>query len=369
MFTPSRLQLARTRRGYTKKRLAECVGLTSRSVTGFESGEYAPDGETIERIAEILRFPVSFFEGDDLEEVVTEAASFRSLSKMTAAQRHAATGAGTLAYAFHDWISERFRLPEPAVPKLGPCIDPEMAAEIVRTEWGLGSGPVSNMVHLLEAHGVRVFSLAEESREVDAFSVWRRDLPFVFLNTQKSAEHSRLDAAHELGHLVMHSHHDGPQGKEAEREAQHFGSALLMPSGRMRASMPPWPSVTELIQLKKPWKVSVAALNYRLHQLGITTDWHYRTLCIDIAKRGYRANEPQPVSRETSQVLSKVFAALRKEGTGKTEIARALSLHPDELDAFVFHLALLPVTGRGAAGRTTQPVRTPRLNVIRGGRT
>lgn len=368
MFTPSRLQLARTRRGYTKKRLAERVGVTSRSITGFESGEYAPDDETIELIAATLRFPVAFFEGDDLEEAVADAVSFRSMSRMTAAQRHAAIGAGTLAYAFHDWIRARFRLPEPNVPKLGPGVDAETAAEIVRTEWGLGSGPISNVVHLLEAHGVRVFSLAEDSRDVDAFSVWRGGVPFVFLNTKKSAEHSRLDAAHELGHLVMHTQHGGPQGKEAEQEAQRFGAALLMPATRLRATMSPWPSVSDLIEQKGPWKVSVAALNYRLHELGVISDWHYRTLCIDIAKRGYRANEPRPIPRETSQVLSKVFTALRKEGIGKAEIATELDLYPEELDNFVFHLALLPVTRAPAAGTGSGPRGRPRLDVIRGGR-
>ncbi|MEK2654790.1 ImmA/IrrE family metallo-endopeptidase [Pseudomonas aeruginosa] len=49
--------------------------------------------------------------------------------------------------------------------------------------------------------------MAEETSQVNAFSCWRRGVtPFVFLNTQKSAEASRFDAAHELGHLVLHRH-------------------------------------------------------------------------------------------------------------------------------------------------------------------
>ena len=55
------------------------------------------------------------------------------------------------------------------------------------------------MLHVLEAKGVRVFSLAENTRNVDAFSSWREERPFVFLNMQKTAERSRFDAAHELG--------------------------------------------------------------------------------------------------------------------------------------------------------------------------
>jgi hypothetical protein len=39
----------------------------------------------------------------------------------------------------------------------------------VRSEWRLGERPISDMIHLLKAHGVKVFSLVEECRELDAF--------------------------------------------------------------------------------------------------------------------------------------------------------------------------------------------------------
>lgn len=93
---------------------------------------------------------------------------------------------------------------------------------------GLGEAPIANMVHLLETKGVRVFSLVEDCHELDAFSTWLDGTPFVFLNTRKSAERSRMDAAHELGHLVLHRV-GRPQGKEAEEEATRFGAAFLMP--------------------------------------------------------------------------------------------------------------------------------------------
>ncbi|MET9565773.1 ImmA/IrrE family metallo-endopeptidase [Streptomyces tauricus] len=76
---------------------------------------------------------------------------------------------------------------------------------MVRTRWDLGQAPAPNMVHLLEAHGVRVFSLPPDSLEVDAFAVWRSGVPFVFLHTLKTVERARFFAAHELGHLVMHA--------------------------------------------------------------------------------------------------------------------------------------------------------------------
>jgi hypothetical protein len=61
-----------------------------------------------------------------------------------------------------------------------------------------------------------VFSLSVDAAEVEAFSMWKEGAPFIFLNTGKSAEHGRFDAAHELGHLVLHRH-EAPSGREADR--------------------------------------------------------------------------------------------------------------------------------------------------------
>lgn len=349
MFTPSRLTLARERRGLNKKRLAELIDVTTRAMTGFESGETTPSATTISRLAEVLNFPISFFHAEDIEEIENEAASFRSLTKMTASQRHSALAAGRLALALHDWVSARFRLPEPNVPKLGPGVDPETAAQVVRAEWGLGEKPLPNLIHLMEAHGVRVFSLAQECREVDAFSMWRSAQPFVFLNKQKSGEHSRFDAAHELGHLVLHWHHEVPQGREAEREAHRFAAAFLMPAASILSSTPRFPSLQDIIDAKRRWKVSAAALTHRLYQLKWLTSWQYRTLFVEISQRGYRANEPKPIQGETSQILNKVFTALRREGVTKLDIARELDIYSPDLDALVFGLAMLPVEGSGTS--------------------
>lgn len=314
-----------------------------------------PGPDTIAQLARALDFPVSFFSADELEEIPEHAASFRSMARMTASQRHSAQAAGTLALALHDWISERFRLPAADVPRVGPGVDPETAAEVMRAEWGLGEQPLPNLVHLLEAHGVRVFSLTQENREVDAFSLWLRS-PFVFLNTQKSAEHSRFDAAHELGHLVMHSHHEIPQGKGIEREAHRFAAAFLMPAAGLVATTPRNPTIDDLIRTKQRWRVSIAALAYRLHQLGALSDWHYRQLAVEISQRGFRTTEPDSIPRETSQILNKVFVSLRKDGITKADVACDLHIHPADLDRIVFNLALLPLDASDLAPPGDQSV-------------
>jgi Zn-dependent peptidase ImmA (M78 family) len=219
-------------------------------------------------------------------------------------------------------------------------MSPEAAAEALRHYWGLGEQPIKNLVHLLEANGVRVFSLAIDAREVDAFSLWSDGKPFVFLNTQKSPENSRFDAAHELGHLILHCHGQ-PSGQEAERAADAFASAFLMPAKSMLASRLMFPTVGALVRAKRQWGVSVAALNYRLHTLRMTTEWTNRSLSIQITKLGYRTAEPNGIPREISQVWEKVFLALRKDGLGKADIARDLFVSVREIDELTYGLLRL----------------------------
>jgi Zn-dependent peptidase ImmA (M78 family) len=230
-----------------------------------------------------------------------------------------------------------------SLPALRHERDPEAAAAAVRQHWGLGQQPVKNLLHLLESKGVRVFSLSIDAAEVDAFSLWKDSLPFVFLNTRKSAEHSRFDAAHELGHLLLHRH-AAPGGREAEAEADAFASAFLMPRGSVLAHAPRFATLEQLIRLKRIWTVSLSALTYRLHAVGLLSDWHYRGLCIEISQRGFRKSEPEEAPRENSQVLAKVFAALRAEGMTKGDIAAQLGIHPSEIDQLAFGLMLVSLT-------------------------
>jgi len=95
----------------------------------------------------------------------------------------------------------------------------------------------------------------------------------------------------------------------------------------------------------------VSALSYRLHELRLISDWQYRGLCIEIAKRG-RDVEPEEAPKETSLILPKVLAALYEDGIARGQIARALSLPSSELEQLLFGLAM---TGLDGGGRHSPP--------------
>lgn len=364
-INPKQITFARVRRRWTKAQLAKELDVTSRSLQNYETGASAPDPETLAKIAKLLNFPQQFFFLDeDMPEIKEHAVSFRKLSKMTEAMKACTFAAGAIAFKVNGWIEERFNLPQADLPDLSD-LEPEEAAATLRRMWGLGSAPVPNMIHLLEAKGIRVFSLAEEAREVDAFCTWYEGKPFVFLNTIKSAERSRFDAAHELGHLVRDLYsmqHGKIHGPEMERQADAFASAFLMPKESVTVNQPPACTIKYLMKLKHHWGVSLAALAYRFHSLGLVSEWNYRNLCIDIAKSGYRTREPEPMEHETSQLLNKVFEMLHEHKQGRREIAQSLCLSVDEINALTFQLTRLSVVS-GAVPTSSASRLPPKLRL------
>jgi Zn-dependent peptidase ImmA (M78 family)/transcriptional regulator with XRE-family HTH domain len=356
VFSPERLRLARQRRGLFKQELAARVGVSVRAVTAWESGDAPPSEEHLAEIVRILAFPREFFFGD--APPILRTAAFRSLARMTARQRDMALAAGSEAVALDMWVSDQFRRPAPNVPDF-PGGAPEVAADGVRAAWGLGYKPIPNVIHRLEANGIRVYSLVHDGGEIDAFSDWQNGTPYVFLNTSKTAERSRMDAAHELGHLVLHAHSGGPSSKEEEDDAKAFASAFLMPGPAFVASMPRRITLATIIEAKQRWGVSALAYVYRLWTLGRISKWQYNSLCIQI-KSAYPATEPGPERRrETSQVLAKVMAP--NPATVRREIVKHLRIPLRNLDEITFGLALTPIAGniRSEASASRKATKAP----------
>jgi Zn-dependent peptidase ImmA (M78 family) len=207
-----------------------------------------------------------------------------------------------------------------------------------------------------------VFSLATDCAAVDAFSFVWRETPYVLLNTGKSGERGRFDAAHELGHLVLHSEHRVPHGPDAEHEANRFAAAFLMPRASVLAQGLAGAGIDRILDAKQIWRVAAMALTHRLHELGLLTDWGYRAACVDLSRRGYRTGEPGGIPRETSRLLEKVLHQLRLEGTTPAAVARDLHITPGELNRHVF--GLVPTALDGGAART--PPKRPRLSLLPG---
>jgi len=299
-FQPGRLRLARELENISQSDLSGPADVTPAAISQFESGDAKPSGETLRLLAKALSVPVEFL---CLPMEETHEGFFRSLRKSSAAQRRRAR---SLAHLVHDLAvapSGDRVLAQLSLPRIPlDTLDVEsaliaQAARAVRSAWGLAAGPVPNVVAVLEQHGVLVLRLPLDAAEVDAFSLPFPDRPVVVLGDDKGDRaRSRFDAAHELGHLVMHG--ESVWGvKEVETQAHKFAAEFLMPAADIRAELPSRADWAHLFALKQRWHVSIAALLMRAKDLGVMSSAAYTTAMKGLSARGWRRTEPIQLGR------------------------------------------------------------------------
>ena len=295
-FSGQRLRLAREARGLTQRDLAGVVGLTPAAISQYESGSIRPTVAALMALGEGLRFPCGFFAFDTGADLEPPDAHFRSLRSASSRMRRREASRALLLAEFVTHLERYLRLPAVHLPR-SPLDSPstseiEQAAHDVRAEWSLPPGPIDHVVRTLERHGVVTTRLSVATERVDAFSLPLPHRPILVLGTNKGdAARSRFDAAHELGHLVMHSPTtSGSRSVEAEADA--FAAAFLMPANDIGPELPTWADWDSFIRLKTRWKVSLAALLRRARDLGTISEASYSAASRQLSARGWRRAEP-----------------------------------------------------------------------------
>jgi Zn-dependent peptidase ImmA (M78 family) len=125
-----------------------------------------------------------------------------------------------------------------------------------------------------------------------------------------------------------------------------------MPRSDVLAVLPKVSYFSQIVEAKKRWKVSLAALNYRLHKIGVTTDWKYRDFCIQIVQNHFNVDEPYEIEREKSVVWQKVMTTLWAEKTTQLDIAAALHLPETEVNMLIYGILHTGGNQRPEGGRT-----------------
>lgn len=219
--------------------------------------------------------------------------------------------------------------------------DIEKAAETLRDIWNLGSDPIPLMAELLEEKGIKVIALdlPEEVSGSKAFvKIKRQDnVPVVVVNQKHNGERQRFTLAHELAHLVLRF--NDMSGLDEEKAANRFAGAFLMAKemmfrllGTNRTSI----SLGELAELKKIFKVSIAALVVRCGQLGVLTKAAYGRLFAQIKAMGWNTSstsEPNKFPPEVPQRMERLCLRAVAEGAiSESKAAELLQISVRKLD-------------------------------------
>lgn len=366
-FQKERLTQARQARGLTAISLADMAGLGQATISQYEKGTQNPRQENLDKLAGLLNVPSSFF----LQSVSIEKPErlfYRSMSAATKNSRARAEARYEWALEMMDYLLEFFDFPEINLPELDipedhRQIDPrqiEFFAEQLRAHWMLGDGPVVNMVRTLEANGVVVWRTPFEAEKLDAFSEFRMPHPVIVLSADKQNYYrSRFDAAHELGHLILHRNIDQSLLQKTtdfrfiEDQAHRFAGAFLLPA--VAYSNEVWASSIDAFRALKPrWDASIAFQVHRCHDLGLVDDAQAKRLWINLSRRGWRKQEPLDDSTiaERPNLIRRSIEMLIKEGVlTKEQLVADLCLSASDIEK----LAELPAGFLGGQPTLAMP--------------
>ena len=314
-FQPTRLTLARELRGLTKTELASRIEKTPSALSQLEGGQMRPEPNTLLRCALVLRVPVGFLAQPDRSPLISvEQCHFRSLRSASQRDRRRLLAYGRLVCELVGFLEKHVRFPAEQVSCVArvPASDAEIEdlAKKVRSAWGMRLGPIPAVVKLLETKGIVVCPIDGNAIKVDAFSLWHEGRPCTFLLTDKnSPSRTAWDAAHELGHLVMHPD-ASPGNPQAEREANVFAAGFLLPRDSFLTECPARLAWDHFWELKRRWKVSVAALLKRARDLGRLSEASYRRGFVYLNKRGYRTSEPHEPLHTSPEIVTKAMALI-----------------------------------------------------------
>lgn len=342
-----RLRRAREIRGFTQGELLQRAGnpISAPALSQLERGITRPSPATLVALADAVGFPIGYFAsrlgagGAEPE----PAGYFRSLRSTSARDRKRALGHVFLLHDLVAGIEARLRLPEVDLPfaptnDATPRSEVEAVAASVRAHFGLPAGPFEDVVRTLERHGAVVVRLSVGIAQVDAFSVTFDDRPLVVLTSDKlNRFRSRFDAAHELGHAVMHRDVTGWE-REAEQQAHWFSAAMLMPAEDIGADLPRTADWRGLLDLKAEWKVSIAALLKRAQTLDKMSNHTYTNAMKIMSMRGWRRHEPGDDALgppEAPVLLEAALARLREMGVSLADLATEAALPLDDVMALV----------------------------------
>ena len=320
-FYGERLRSARMYRGLTLTELAKRTEISKQSISLYENDNNTPDYMKVRLLASELNFPYDYFFQKDSYAAKTETTYFRSLASATKKDRTAQSIKLEYVAKMYEILLEFISFPEmnlPSVDFVGcddvfECENEDAIQEIediavqVRKYWDIGTGPIKDLQYLLEKNGIIVTGFDTNEDKIDAFSqrtiVGGNDIYFIAVALGNRPEgRIRFDMAHELGHILLHPWSEDLEAitkdefKARERQANMFASAFLLPRDSFGKDIASYPTDLKYYQfLKNKWKVSIQAMIYRTHQLGIKSDNQYQYLMRQVSKNGWRIKEPGDV--------------------------------------------------------------------------
>lgn len=350
-----RLREARRETGLSTRavaaRLPRRFAVSHATIASYENGTTVPPVDQLGALADFYKRPLNWFlENRDTIGVFR----YRNLpSRVPLSERRqfeAIAGKWADAYLKLDRFLQTDRLRHSQLVEANNTLTPERLAEIVRRKHlNLDDGqPIQNMIGVLESFSTWALEV-KATFGADGAAARLGEEFVVVVNPEIANERVRMNAAHELAH-VLYSGHKGEAGwsdDDVEKVAYRFASSILLPESQLREAFRDR-SFLRLIQYKEKFGVSLVAMIYMAEQCGVINSTASRRLWSEVARRGWRQREPGYVWRDRAigfEVLLESAIESKKVSWADAERitgVRESDLRHRLLDAIRFDLASVP---------------------------
>lgn len=352
-LAPERITAGRELRKLTKTALAELIGKSASAVSQFESGKSGLDIETFQKIVDVLNLPAVYFTSNPNTAPIgynmahCHFRAKRNVSQLERSQSFQYADQVILIYNMLEKIGIQF--PKPNVPvfsKQEAAISENQIEKIsdnARFFWELGVGPIPDMAAFIESVGIRIILLPSDSSNIDGFSTWVGDQPYIMVVGPSCASRLQFDYAHELAHILLHAD-DIPGDLDTERVANRFAGAFLMPFSSYTSEGPKsWRGLKLLFDIKDRWHVSMAAALFRSRQIGIMRESAYRWAMIKLSESGQRTEERGEFEKPLPTLLDQAFGLIANQ-IDLDDFAESVNMNTDMLISILMEQGVSSVT-------------------------
>lgn len=320
------IHTARIATGITQAELSQRTGVTQAALSRYENNLREPDPATLTRLASATGVSTQLLTNMSRKTgaIATHAHMRRRATGPARAWIQLEARLNVLREQMHLLLSSIDYETPHSLSRLDP-LDylPHEAARLTREQLRMPQGPVRNLAAWMESAGCLIIEQDFGTPRVDGLSQWTDRYPVVLINARMPTDRKRFTLAHELGHLVMHSV-PAHLTEGAESEAMAFAAELLMPAHLIRPELRNR-SLGHLVNLKRKWMVSIAALIERAHDLGTVSQTARTSLYKALSARGWRKREP---------ISHQLPADEPSTPTAIVQTFQQLAYQPDQIAAF-----------------------------------
>lgn len=287
--------------GFSLQDLADALGgaLSRQALHRYEKGEVIPDAEKINMLSKALNIsPDYFFRTTKVEFSDIE---YRKLSRMP--QKDVSVINETTKEYLSRYLEleeiiglpHSFNNPLSSFGEVGTYDQVNKAAELLREKWSLGTGPIFNIVELLEDKNIKVVKLNVDDDFDGLQTIVNKTIPVVAYNERKAnkPDRVRFTLLHELGHLLLVF--GNVTEKQKETLCHQFAGAMLLPEETIKAELGNHRnklSTLELGSIKKQYGISMQAIVMRAKACGIINEHYTKQFFFLMKQQNWKVDEP-----------------------------------------------------------------------------